>query len=170
MLNLKATRAILDSWHSRRVIDPAVVDKALAQLAERKPAAATSSPPAPVAAGAKRPREVMGRSDVLRRIEEDRERQKRLRERMWILPIPPLVGRAGAGGSGAATIHPSPASPFTPASPRGTPGASSTTTAAKLMPPPPPPVTFVSPLDVEFDQMWEATSDLDDDDCERMRE
>ncbi|TXT09020.1 hypothetical protein VHUM_02494 [Vanrija humicola] len=150
VLNLKATRAILDTWLTRRVIDPAVVEKALAELGARKP---------PAAGGSKRPREVMGRSDVLRRIEEDRERQKRLRERMWILPIPPLVGRA-----------PSPASPFTPASPRGTPGASATAAAAKLMPPPPPPPTFVSPLDVEFDQMWETTSDLDDDDFERMRE
>lgn len=38
--------------------------------------------------GSKRKRESMKRSDVLLRIEEDRERQKRLREKRWILPIP----------------------------------------------------------------------------------
>ncbi|KAL1411366.1 hypothetical protein Q8F55_002322 [Vanrija albida] len=162
VLNLKATRAILESWLTRRVVDPAVVDAALAELSQRKAPAGSPQP-----AGTKRPREAMPRADVLRRIEEDRERQKRLRERMWILPIPPLAPRAG---STAPTIHPSPASPFTPASPRGTPGAAAPRAADKLMPPPPPPATFVSPLDVEFDQMWEGTSDLGDDDFERMAE
>ena len=50
------------------------------------------------------------------------------------------------------------------------------------MGPPPPPSTtteknkedeaglVVDPLDVEFDQLWEAGSDLDPDDLERMKE
>lgn len=104
----------------------------------------------------------MGRADILRRIEEDRERQKRLRERMWILPIPPLRSSTG---------NPSPASPspfaLTPASPK--PGAErKRKREEREMPPPRAPV--VQPLDVEFEQMWEGTSDLDDDDYERMRE
>lgn len=110
----------------------------------------------------------MSKSSVLRRIEEDRERHKRLRERLWILPIPPL--RPGSGGSPAS---PNP-SPFTPASPAPATSAAassaSSAAATKLMPPPPPRAGIPTPLDVEFDQMWETTSDLDDEDIERMRE
>jgi hypothetical protein len=43
-----------------------------------------------------------------------------------------------------------------------------------MMPPPPPPertpLGVQNALKVEFEQMWENTSDLDDDDLERMRE
>ncbi len=143
--------------------------------------------------------EVFSRGDILRRMEEDRERvsprsptlspspyqtsiteimliraqHKRLRERIWILPIPPLHHPSSLGKP----IGPSPSSgsPFTPASPaQGQVG--------KMMPPPPPvPPTSndgrgevvekqSSALDLEFEQLWETTSELGEDDLERMKE
>jgi CTD kinase subunit gamma len=141
LLNARSARLILESWRARRVLDPSAVDAALAILGERTASAHTKD-----AKEAK-----MGRGDILRRIEEDRE----------ILPIPPLRG----------TGNPSPASPspfaLTPASPK--PGAErKRKREEREMPPPRAPV--VQPLDVEFEQMWEGTSDLDDDDYERMHE
>lgn len=159
LLNARSARLILESWRARRVLDPVAVDAALAILAQRGAGATRAE------GSSSSPR--MGRSDILRRIEEDRERQKRLRERMWILPIPPLRT--------AGTANPSPASPspfaLTPASPRpggeGGRGPGGAKVKQHMPPPRPPPV---QPLDVEFEQMWEGASDLDDDDFERMRE
>lgn len=179
LLNLKSARAILDSWRARRVLDPSVVDAVLATLKERHFKTDTSNSSTSGAASSSSSSSKMSKTEVLRRIEEDRERQKRLRERMWILPIPPLHARGAA--SAAPTLNPSPASPspFTPASPApagaatlvpgaGAPGSGSG--SGRLMPPPPPPAAPVAPLDVEFDQMWETTSDLGEDDTEVMRE
>lgn len=175
-LNARSARLILESWRARRVLDPSAVDAALSILAERTSSASAAGPASGNENGNGGGGEKggsstrMSRSDILRRIEEDRERQKRLRERMWILPIPPL--RGAPTGTGA---NPSPASPspfaLTPASPKpGTAAAGEgrAGSAARRMLPPRGPV--VQPLDVEFEQMWEGASDLDDDDFERMRE
>jgi CTD kinase subunit gamma len=174
VLNLKSARAMLSSWRSRRVLDTSVVECALAHLDARTFAKGEKDGKDGKEEDGKESKEErskMSRADILSRIEQDRERHKRLRERIWILPIPPL--RAPAAPAGSA---PSPAStsPFTPASPA--PHAStSSASAAKLMPPPTastsaPRPPAVSPLDVEFEQMWETMSDFGDDDAEGMRE
>ncbi|CAK9781193.1 hypothetical protein CC85DRAFT_289003 [Cutaneotrichosporon oleaginosum] len=151
LLNARSARLILESWRARRVLDPSAVDAALKILAERTAAAHADE---------RHEDKKMARTDVLRRIEEDRERQKRLRERMWILPIPPL--RAAL---------PSPASPspfaLTPASPRPLERVAKRKRADDM---PPPRAPGGLPLDVEFEQMWEGTSDLDEDELERMHE
>lgn len=110
-INLKSTRDILRSWATQRLLNPAIVQDVLDSLdaqtftggsgtpapgiEEEKPSgpaatagAAGGSEDTPGSNGSKRKRESMKRSDVLLRIEEDRERQKRLREKRWILPIP----------------------------------------------------------------------------------
>lgn len=106
-INLKSTRDILQSWRTQRVLDPGVVDGVLRALEQQTFApspgtdaqAQAQGTPAPAdghgengdgnnGSGSKRQRESMKRKDVLNRIEEDRERQKRLREKRWILPIP----------------------------------------------------------------------------------
>ncbi|BEI85551.1 hypothetical protein CcaverHIS002_0509520 [Cutaneotrichosporon cavernicola] len=168
-LNARSARQILESWRARRVLDPAAVDAALKILAGRRRVGGGAGEVGDGRDGEKG-REgdksgvkvegrddksaKMSRTDILRRIEEDRERQKRLRERMWILPVPPLTTASAAP------------SPFlTPASPK--PGVKRKREEREMLP---PRVPGVQPLDVEFEQMWEGTSDLDDDDYERMRE
>ncbi|KAL7422286.1 hypothetical protein Q5752_002932 [Cryptotrichosporon argae] len=223
-LNVRSARQILESWRTRRLIDPAVLDAALHTLDGRKPDDGETR---------KRPL-AMSRQEVVQRIEEDRERQKRLRERVWVLPIPSLA-------PAQPTANPSPASPFTPASPSSAgrtprtprdhahphphthPLAATASTsasapasasalapasalvpvpaAAAAVPPhvkremPPPPVPDAddggraepgrdrdggrdghananadgrAPLEVEFEQLWESTSELGDDDFQAM--
>lgn len=103
-INLKSTRDILRSWATQRLLAPGVVEAVLESLDQQTftGGSATPAPGAdeetgvaqggsedtPGSNGSKRKRESMKRSDVLLRIEEDRERQKRLREKRWILPIP----------------------------------------------------------------------------------
>lgn len=64
------------------------------------------------------------RNDILRRIEDDRERHKRLRERIWVLPVPSLLELSGTGRDAQGklstvlstrTASASPASPASPA-------------------------------------------------------
>ena len=79
--------------------------------------------------------------DVLRRIDEDRERHKRLRERAWILP-------AKSFANGMTSVRLAATTPSKPSSRTGNPDA----------------------LDVEFDYVWDNLSDLNEDDMERIRE
>lgn len=124
---------------------------------------------------------------------------KRLRERIWILPIPPLASgrssgtrtsRLGASSGTAVTAgaiqSPAHSSPGTPASPsvRDAPNRSGAGTSAKAMPPPPVPAPVnaqgkhgrehageeASALDVEFEQAWEHAGELGEEDYAGFRE
>jgi CTD kinase subunit gamma len=62
------------------------------------------------------------RNDILRRIEDDRERHKRLRERIWVLPVPTAAETASITKlstvlttTSTSTAHTSPESPASPA-------------------------------------------------------
>lgn len=87
------------------------------------------------------PRTKFSKNDVLRRIEEDRERHKRLRERAWILP----------------------AKTFAESLPSKV--VKGNITQAKSTEPP-----AIDSFDVEFDAAWETTSDLNEDDIEGIRQ
>ncbi|THH26356.1 hypothetical protein EUX98_g7833 [Antrodiella citrinella] len=80
--NLMSTKQILESWRSKRVIDPQKVDDVMAALDSREDAkdAAEDATGPPTAAP-------LPRNEVFKRIEEDRERHKRLRERRWVQPV-----------------------------------------------------------------------------------
>jgi len=81
LLNLLSTRQILESWRSKRVIDPQRVDDVMAALDSRGDAQdASEDATGPPAAA-------LPRHEVFKRIEEDRERHKRLRERRWVQPV-----------------------------------------------------------------------------------
>ncbi|KAK0469166.1 CTD kinase subunit gamma CTK3-domain-containing protein [Desarmillaria tabescens] len=69
---------ILESWKSKRVIDPEIIDEALSNLSAREnnPGESNSTH-----------RAHLPRQEIFKRIEEDRERHKRLRERRWVQPI-----------------------------------------------------------------------------------
>ncbi|KIJ96481.1 hypothetical protein K443DRAFT_634718 [Laccaria amethystina LaAM-08-1] len=152
--NLISTKQILESWRSKRVIDPATIHEVIEGLNGRGVTVNGSS----MAAGQEEmagsielndhdhqhrwsraswqdaysilcshpfephhhQQRSLSRSDVFKRIEEDRERHKRLRERRWVQPV----------------------------------GL----------------VSFVDDEDVEFENKWETTSDWNEDDDEAVAE
>ncbi|KAF8525999.1 CTD kinase subunit gamma CTK3-domain-containing protein [Hysterangium stoloniferum] len=125
LLNLMSTTQVLESWRAKRVIDPAVVSEVLESLEQRQKRMhdlPTSN-------------EHIPSDEVQKRIEEDRERHKRLRERRWVQP-----------------------------------------TTRALLPPrlasfyPLPRISNEFPIDVEFDNAWETTSDWNEDDDEAAQE
>ncbi|KAF9260570.1 hypothetical protein L218DRAFT_962384 [Marasmius fiardii PR-910] len=87
--NLVSTRQILENWRSKRVIDPQVIDTVISTL-EARQVETQNDPPEPehdaptIARPPKTSR--LPRQEVFKRIEEDRERHKRLRERRWVQP------------------------------------------------------------------------------------
>ncbi|KAJ7729645.1 CTD kinase subunit gamma CTK3-domain-containing protein [Mycena maculata] len=85
--NLTSTKQILESWRSKRVVDPQTVDDVLSVLEKRTPPTPSEvSSEAPVQ-HPKSSHSSLSRTEVFKRIEEDRERHKRLRERRWVQPI-----------------------------------------------------------------------------------
>ncbi|KAK2463025.1 hypothetical protein APHAL10511_004680 [Amanita phalloides] len=81
--NLISTKQILENWRSKRVIDPQKIDEVVASLNERNDPAEEHQHQQRNSHST-----ALSRNDVFKRIEEDRERHKRLRERRWEeLPI-----------------------------------------------------------------------------------
>ncbi|KAI8968829.1 CTD kinase subunit gamma CTK3-domain-containing protein [Trametes punicea] len=135
--NLMSTRQILESWRSKRMVDPQKVDEVIASLDERRAAASAS------AARAASPDSSVGalsRDDIKRRMEEDRERHKRLRERRWVQPV---------GQNSSAPM--APLASFMPLTDEDD-------GVRELA------------LDIEFDNEWETTSDWNEDDDEAVAE
>ncbi|KAL1940369.1 hypothetical protein VTO73DRAFT_8941 [Trametes versicolor] len=133
--NLMSTRQILESWRTKRIIEPQKVEEAITLLDERRAAAIAS------AASATSPESSAGalsRDDIKRRMEEDRERHKRLRERRWVQPV----------GQDMPAAMP-PLASFMPLTDEGA-GVDELA------------------LDIEFDNEWETTSDWNEDDDEAV--
>ncbi|KAI5830971.1 hypothetical protein K523DRAFT_415400 [Schizophyllum commune Tattone D] len=135
LINYNSAKQILESWRTRRLVDPHIVDAALASLQSRT---TSSAPDAEKSAPAsKRSSRTLSRNEIFKRIEEDRERHKRLRERRWVQPV----------------------------------SYDAVPTLAAFLP-----LTDEAdgerelPLDVEFENAWETTSDWNEDDEEAMRE
>ncbi|KAJ7843902.1 CTD kinase subunit gamma CTK3 C-terminus-domain-containing protein [Mycena olivaceomarginata] len=78
---------ILENWRSKRVVDPQIVDEVLSALGKRTPPVASQLSPAASAPNRRSSHSSLSRSEVFKRIEEDRERHKRLQERRWVQPI-----------------------------------------------------------------------------------
>ncbi|GAA5873208.1 hypothetical protein JCM3774_000080 [Rhodotorula dairenensis] len=179
VLNWMSTHQLLRSWRQRRLLDVTTLDQAISELEERKHslhAAASSSSSSSL--------ENFSRNDILRRIEDDRERQKRLKERLWVLPVPTTIyslplstsiaaAAAQSGGPPISKISPaSPASPFDPSAASSVPAHMRPPTATDRPPsaggggghpgggggaggPRGPEVA----LDIEFEQLWEANEE-----------
>lgn len=105
--------------------------------------------------------------------------QKRLRERIWILPIPHLLpssnrqlSSAARHSLGSSSTDPSPESPFTPASPFTPKTPRDVVLGGKAEKADRDKGTETgvveSALDIEFEQVWETTSELNDDDLREM--
>ncbi|KAI8150200.1 CTD kinase subunit gamma CTK3-domain-containing protein [Fennellomyces sp. T-0311] len=75
-VNIGNTRKILDNWRRRSYFDSETIDQVEKPLLDREAAAAGSSQTAGEGGFSK--------EDMLRRMEEDRERHKRFREEVWI--------------------------------------------------------------------------------------
>ncbi|KAF6746797.1 CTD kinase subunit gamma CTK3-domain-containing protein [Ephemerocybe angulata] len=152
--NLVSTKQILERWRSKRILDPQKVDEVVLSLNSRTtlelpttspPNVRTAPPNVPNVAAPPSP-PPLSRNEVLRRIEEDRERHKRLRERRWVQPI----------SYSAPSFNPNsvPLASFLPLS-DGPQGGYGDEEAA---------------VDIEFENEWETTSDWNEDDIEVVTE
>ncbi|KAG6864936.1 hypothetical protein C0991_006287 [Blastosporella zonata] len=147
--NLVSTKQILQSWRSKRVIDPQTVGEVLSSLNERQSELSTSTSTSSHThhSHASSSHVPLSRTEIFKRIEEDRERHKRLRERRWVQPI---THNAQASSSSAAAANPPLASFMPLTDPRD--GAQELT------------------IDIEFENEWETTSEWNEDDVEAATE
>lgn len=134
-----AISQILENWRTKRIIEPQKVDEVLLLLSSRHSAPDTISTSAP---SSTKPEPHLSRGEIFKRIEEDRERHKRLRERRWVQAQP----------------HPAAAVP-----------SSSTFALASFLPLSDAENAELA-LDIEFENEWEATSDWNEDDLEVIAE
>jgi len=139
LANLMSTTQILQNWRTKRMFEPSLLDEVMQKLERRKEhmhdmKSATHST-------------ALNKHEITKRIEEDRERHKRLRERRWVQPIPAPTAEAFS----ASTI------------PR----------LASFLPPvshiSEEEVTAAISEDVEFENAWETTSDWNEDDDEDVK-
>jgi len=192
---------VLKSWKTRRLLDADILDQVTTELEERKARCALSSPlyrlhrnhraradpvarPSPArrlhsGSSDSSPFANFSRNDILRRIEDDRERvrpaphfspaplrtltlshpqHKRLKERRWVLPVPSTLFSTPLTASlpsvaGLASQKPSPmspASPFDPSSRR--PPSAAGERPAQVQAQRGPELA----LEIEFEQLWET--------------
>ncbi len=133
------TPQILENWRTKRVIDPQKIDEALSILNSRPNIAQDTSTVPQLASSSSQ--DHLPRNDVFKRIEEDRERHKRLRERRWVQSI----------AHNTADYRALPLACFLPLT-------ESVDGEREL------------PIDIEFDNEWETTSDWNEDDDEAAAE
>jgi CTD kinase subunit gamma len=104
-------------------------------------------------------------------MEEDRERHKRLREKMWVIPLPFAASRASAIGSnvtGKGTTPQMTPSPATPISPWANARSSSEQSAVMGT------RAFfqeaaAGAMEEDFERLWEWVGDLEEEDVEDLK-
>jgi len=131
---------VLENWRTKRVIDPQKIDEALSMLNSRPNTGQDTSHSTPQLTSSSS-QDHLSRNDVFKRIEEDRERHKRLRERRWVQSI----------AHNTADYRALPLACFLPLT-------ESSDREREL------------PIDIEFDNEWETTSDWNEDDDEAAAE
>ncbi|SPC65531.1 uncharacterized protein UHOD_00710 [Ustilago sp. UG-2017b] len=149
LLNVPAVEKILAAWKARLILDRSTFEDLETMLEVRKASLYALSPE-------RRNLTLLPPNDIQRRIEEDRERHKRLRERSWILP--PTA--------------------FTHQSLFGTRPEQLDSTHLTRVQRPSKKVEgkdadgdgVWNTQDLDFNQMWEETSDFNDDDVEDILE
>ncbi|THH09643.1 hypothetical protein EW145_g1872 [Phellinidium pouzarii] len=144
---------ILDNWRTKRIIDPQKIDEVLVKLDTQKTAMHADRPPvhgngngevSPPSSATS----TFSRNEIFKRIEEDRERHKRLRERRWVQPI--AHNPHAHLLSQLASFAPDP--------------------DADAAAPAPGKAQMARTIDIEFDNEWETTSDWNEDDDEAVVE
>ncbi|KAF9479080.1 hypothetical protein BDN70DRAFT_932841 [Pholiota conissans] len=136
--NLVSTKQILENWRSKRYIDPQKIDDVLSTLDSRPSLTSSASTPSKQTSA---PHQMLPRGEINKRIEQDRERHKRLRERRWVQPT----------SHNPATFQPPQLACFYPLS-------DAVDGQEELA------------LDIEFENQWETTSDWNEDDDEAIGE
>ncbi|GAA5969244.1 hypothetical protein JCM11641_007523 [Rhodosporidiobolus odoratus] len=166
VLNWMSTAQVLRSWKTRRLLDTEVLDSVITELESRKATLQSDSSDTSAFAN-------FSRNDILRRIEDDRERHKRLKERIWVLPVPstlypsisPGAANPSTSSAAAASQKPSPMSPASPFDPTSRPSTSSnrrSSVAGVGADKVPPNTAGRGPelaLEMEFEQLWEASEE-----------
>ncbi|KAL8293051.1 hypothetical protein RQP46_000745 [Phenoliferia psychrophenolica] len=168
ILNLLSATQVLTSWKLRRRLDAELLDAILAALEGRRESLHTAPPGTSSLSK-------FSRNDILRRIEDDRERHKRLRERLWVLPVPGTLFPTLLAPTHSTPSSSSKTSPASPSSPSEVAFLPTKLKAKKQHaappPPPPPPAPAPSPapsqgprgpevaIEIEFDQLWEASEE-----------
>lgn len=134
-------------------------------LASRRTQAAETSAAPPSSRGPSSSNDAhLSRGEIFKRIEEDRERHKRLRERRWVQAQPQIVSHGHSSHHYHAS--PSPATSTGSGSGSGTYGAYALTSFLPLS----EGENAELALDIEFENEWEATSDWNEDDVEAVME
>ncbi|KAF8641439.1 hypothetical protein AX16_009952 [Volvariella volvacea WC 439] len=149
--NLISTKQILQNWRTKRVIETSKLDDALSILDSRTSLAQAPDSSAPASSSSNNHahhhhHRSLERHEVLRRIEEDRERHKRLRERRWVQPV--------SYNNPLSSFQPPPLASFLPLTD----------------PDPADGQGELLPIDIEFENEWETTSDWNEDDDEAALE
>ncbi|KAF8418630.1 CTD kinase subunit gamma CTK3-domain-containing protein, partial [Boletus edulis BED1] len=172
--NLTSTKQILENWRTKRIIEPQRVDEGMQVLSSRhtqptessiaSAPALTSQPPPSRGPGAGNDAH-LSRGEIFKRIEEDRERHKRLRERRWVQAQPQVLSHSYP--SHHSQPH-HPAAGSGPGSSSGTAGYTAYALASFL--PLSESENATLALDIEFENEWDATSDWNEDDEEVVME
>lgn len=149
LLNVSAVEKIVGSWKTRFVLDLSTLEDLETFLSTRKASLYALSPE-------QRNSTLLPPTDMQRRIEEDRERHKRLRERSWILP-PTAFTHQSLFGTRPEQLDPTYLTRQQPKSPRE---EREDTDGDRVW----------TRQDLDFSQMWDETSDFNDDDVERAEE
>lgn len=149
ILNLPAVEKMICTWKTRLVVDRSLLQDIETMLCVRKSALYSLSPTS-------RSVTLLPASDIQRRIEEDRERHKRLRERSWILP-PTAFSHTSLFGIKPEQLDPTYLTRKQDASPCE---RSEDSDGDKIW----------TTQDLDFSAMWDETSDFNDDDQETVKE
>ncbi|MCO5584985.1 hypothetical protein L7F22_038917 [Adiantum nelumboides] len=143
-MNATDTQKVLSSWKRVGIFELSGIDTNIDDLQNRKEALSKLSSSSHTR---------FSKQDTLRRIEEDRERHKRLRERVWILPAKSFadaVPQRVLSANNKSALN----------SVKRTEGAKVTSSSTNRP----------DALTIEFDDMWESVSDLNEDDYDKMQD
>ncbi|CAG7850739.1 SubName: Full=Uncharacterized protein {ECO:0000313/EMBL:CCA68504.1} [Serendipita indica DSM 11827] len=155
------------NWRMKRILDPKKVEAVIASLQERRASIQAINAQNP-SNGIKSSHERISRSQAMRRIEEDRERHKLLRERRWVQ----RVDRSDSTQPTLAVLLPNSLPPIAvsksmPPTPSDAMDTDETARAGSDSRPQNSPQLAI---DIEFENAWETTSDWNEDDIDAVYE
>lgn len=180
-LNSSVTSQILHSWRLKRLFLHEQITEILQSLEQRRQNVSRCSSTQKAGEHGATDPSSLTKDDVIRRIEEDRERHKSIREKLWVLPpksyVDAVPDQATVGTDmRIAAVSSSPATTLCSDRPAkrirlGTNQESSSdadTLSDSILPVSMPSIQDID--DIQFDELWETTSDLNDDDLIAWRE
>lgn len=169
-LNSGVTIQILTSWRLRRLFPMAQISVVLEELEQRQQEMAQLPPEERTLATTA---STLTKDEVVRRIEEDRERHKRIRERLWVLPPKsfydaiPDPSSSSSASSSKVQLSERPAKKVRMSTVTADPPLESSEELDGMNA---IAESVVDPLEIQFEDLWENTSDLNEDDIEEWRE